>query len=493
MEAHPVPDTLTEATRLGALLRDLAPATTEREALNRITAFEELKATLAAAQAREAVAFEHLRIDRDALNRVPVARRGVRAGDEIGFAKKTSPGSGRKFLTTARALADLPHTFAALQIGVISESKARIVADETTDLTPADRRRVDHRLRSSLGGAGIKSLRHEARALAAEISADDAAQRAARATANRRVTMTPLANGMGRVSATIPLVQAVAAYEGLKAAADSITAQGDADGRRHGQVMADVFVERVTGQDTAEAVPAEVLLVVEAESLLAAGSVPAWLPGHGSLPAKTARNYIGATKGRVFLRRLFATPHEGQLVGMESRGREFTGLLRRMIVLRDDVCRTPWCDAPIRHADHVDPVAAGGETTWENSSGLCASCNYAKEHPGWRHELDGDDLIVHTPAGKRYRTGPRPVVPRMRTRRRPSTAPAGEKDWKQSLSGFLQPPTPPPQSSQAPQAVPAAPTPAAPPPQSVENSPRPSPDVSRLEEMLELRLITRSG
>ncbi|MGO2153695.1 MAG: HNH endonuclease, partial [Brevibacterium aurantiacum] len=86
------------------------------------------------------------------------------------------------------------------------------------------------------------------------------------------------------------------------------------------------------------------------------------------------------------------------------------GLLRRMVVFRDDVCRTPWCDAPIKHADHVTPVAEGGETEWSNASGLCAACNYAKEHPGWKHKATADDLTVSTPTGEEFETATPPFV-----------------------------------------------------------------------------------
>ncbi|WP_235344953.1 HNH endonuclease [Brevibacterium sp. UCMA 11754] len=79
---------------------------------------------------------------------------------------------------------------------------------------------------------------------------------------------------------------------------------------------------------------------------------------------------------------MFTQVTDGQLVGMESRSRSFTGLLRQMVVYRDDVCRTPWCDARIKHADHAEGYASGGATSWENGSGLCAACNYAKEHRG---------------------------------------------------------------------------------------------------------------
>ena len=53
-----------------------------------------------------------------------------------------------------------------------------------------------------------------------------------------------------------------------------------------------------------------------------------------------------------------------------------------MLVLRDDVCTTPWCDAPIAHADHPQPVRDSGPTDWRNGSGKCARCNHVKEAPG---------------------------------------------------------------------------------------------------------------
>ena len=68
---------------------------------------------------------------------------------------------------------------------------------------------------------------------------------------------------------------------------------------------------------------------------------------------------------------------------MDSRRRVFDGQLRRFLTLRDQSCRSPWCDAPIRHADHVVPDRAGGPTSAPNGQGLCAACNHAKEAPGW--------------------------------------------------------------------------------------------------------------
>lgn len=450
-------DLIAEIDRFASMLRGEKPAVTEVETLARITAFERLKATVVSAQSAEAVAFEALRTRRDALNQVPARDCGIRSAEEIALAKKVSPGSGRKFLSTSRAIVhEMPNTFKALASGEISEDKARVMADETATLPSADRRKVDTRMKMSLGPAGLRSLRTEARALAEEMNAEAAADRAKKATANRRVTMTALDDGMGRISAIIPIQQAVAVYEGLRGAAESVSAAGGAEGRRNNQLMADIFVERLTGQSSAAAVPTEVHLVVEAETLLSDGMVPAWLPGFGPLPARTARNFVAANEAEVFIRRMFTRATDGQLVGMESRGRSFTGQLRQMVVYRDDVCRTPWCDARIRHADHADGFASGGATSWENGSGLCAACNYAKEHPGWKHEATAEGLKVTTPSGREYEDPTPAFVRRMKYPRAAPAAPEAaapaaaegdstarssprENDWRLKFSGLLEP------------------------------------------------------
>lgn len=454
MDTEPVPnpmedtDTLTEITRFGDFLREIETGGSEAETLARITALEELKATVVAAQSREAVAFEQLRIERDRLNRVPTRDCGKRAGNEVGLAKKVSPRSGQKFLSTARSIViGMPQTFEALSTGAISEDKARIMAEETAVLDARDRRGVDIRMNRSLEPSGLRSLRAEVRAITAEMDAEAVAQRAAKAVSNRRVSLTAIADGMGRISAIVPLPQAIAAFESLRAGAESVVAGGASDGRNRQQVLADTFVERVSGQASAAAVPAEIHLLVEAESVFSDGRVPAWLPGFGPLPAKTAREFIAANKAKMFLSRIFTSPKDGQLVAMDARKRDFSGRLRNMIVFRDDVCRTPWCDAPIRHADHADPVAAGGETTWDNGSGLCAACNYAKEHPGWRHEATADGLRVTTPSGRTYEVGTAALVRRMRFPRSAArggsgTSPPDEGDWQLLCSRLLEPQRP---------------------------------------------------
>ncbi|MDP3891780.1 HNH endonuclease, partial [Nocardioides sp.] len=77
-------------------------------------------------------------------------------------------------------------------------------------------------------------------------------------------------------------------------------------------------------------------------------------------------------------------PETGGLIAMDSRARAFPTLLATFLRLRDQgICRTPWCDAPARHTDHVQPVDEGGPTSAINGQGLCEACNHAKQAPGW--------------------------------------------------------------------------------------------------------------
>ncbi len=132
--------------------------------------------------------------------------------------------------------------------------------------------------------------------------------------------------------------------------------------------------------------------------------------GFGPIPAALARRLVRAEAGaQVWVRRLYRRPDTGALVGMDATRRRFAGGLRRFLVLRDRDCRTPWCDAPIRHADHVVPVEHGGATSADNGQGLCQGCNHAKQAPGWHAQPvpdthGGHQIQTTTPTGHHYRS-----------------------------------------------------------------------------------------
>jgi hypothetical protein len=163
-------------------------------------------------------------------------------------------------------------------------------------------------------------------------------------------------------------------------------------------------------------------LVMTDRALLQGDAEPAFVPGYGTVPAAWARDLVRAATtgpadggGRVkaWLRRLFTAPTTGELITMDARTRLFPRNLAKFVDLRDQTCRTPWCDAPIAHRDHPWSWAGGGPTTAGNSQGLCEACNQAKEAPGWRAREVPDQLRhtveTVTPTGHRYRsTAPPP-------------------------------------------------------------------------------------
>ena len=144
-------------------------------------------------------------------------------------------------------------------------------------------------------------------------------------------------------------------------------------------------------------------------TLLAGDDEPAHLVGYGTVPAGWARDLVRDDDAHVWLRRLYTHPGSGDLLAADSVSRVFSGGLREVLVARDLWCRTPWCDAPIRHADHVRARASGGRTSRDNGQGLCERCNYAKQAPGWRARSSGPPDERHTvrlstPTGHDYRS-----------------------------------------------------------------------------------------
>jgi hypothetical protein len=107
------------------------------------------------------------------------------------------------------------------------------------------------------------------------------------------------------------------------------------------------------------------------------------------------------------------TRRVGSLVAMESRSRRLPRGLATFIGLRDQTCRTPYCDAPIRHRDHAQPRGRGGPTSAKNGLGMCEHCDYEKESPGWQ-VATADENGVHTaefvtPTGAHHRSTAPPL------------------------------------------------------------------------------------
>jgi hypothetical protein len=395
------------------------PDAGEAALIERIAELERLKAAAAAGQARATAAFAAARRAREEAAGMPAARRGRGVTGEIALARRDSPARGNRHLGFANALVhEMPHTLAALERGLLSEWRATLIVRESACLAVEDRRALDAELCAEvagLDGVGDGWLAAQAKAIAYRLDPHAVVERAAHADTERTVTLRPAPDTMTYLSALLPVAQGVSVYAALRRAADTTL-----DGRSRGQVMADTLVERITGRPAQTATPVAVNLVLSDQTLLGGDTTAATLTGYGPIPAAVARHLVAAAvadpNSRATLRRLYARPNTGALVAMESRSRLFPKGLAKFLDLRDHRCRTPYCDAPIRHHDHATPHARGGATTAHNGLGTCAACNYTKEAPGWQVATGTDQADRHTadyttPTGAHHRSTAPPVVP----------------------------------------------------------------------------------
>jgi hypothetical protein len=393
------------------------PDAGEAALIARLRELETLKAVAAAGQARAAALLVEKRRAAEAAAGVPARRRGQGLAAEIALARRDSPNCGNRHLGFALALTrEMPCTLAALECGVLTEWRATVIVRESACLSLEDRRRLDAELcgdAARLDGWGNARVEAEAKKIAYRLDAQAVVDRAAKAAEDRTVTTRPAPDCMARVSVLLPVAQAVGVYAALKRQADTTC-----DGRTRGQIMADTLVERVTGRPAQAPEPVAVNLVISDETLLGGSDVPAHVQGYGPIPAAVARRLVAEAlanpETRATLRRLYRHPSSGALVAMESRARCFPKGLATFIDLRDQTCRTPYCDAPIRHHDHAHPHHHGGKTSARNGLGACEACNYTKQAPGWQVNTATDDTATHTaqyttPTGATYHsTAPPP-------------------------------------------------------------------------------------
>ncbi|CCI53898.1 HNH endonuclease [Nostocoides jenkinsii] len=454
-----------EAGVVGAAGLEGSPA----DLIDLIGGLERLKGAIAATQARATAAFAR-EVVRDAFARRASARKARSAiAPQIALARRCSPATADRYLALARALPGMPHTQAALTEGVIDERAAGAIVRETSVLTPELRARVDELIAPRLATSSLKQLAGAAARHAAELDPAAVVAKHERALSERGAWTRPAPDGMAYLSIFGPLTGIVGAYASLLRHATAVVAghcETDSeesladplDGRTHAQVMSDTAIRWLSGVTPGQAVPVALNLVMPAEALFATDDAttvqpsvrpprsretPARIPGHGILPAALARRLLlhgceapdtakykpperdssppgsppGGTRlaepAQVFLTRVFASPDGRDLLALDATARLFPPKLRAALIVRDDRCRTPYCDASIRHADHIQSANSGGPTSLSNGQGLCVRCNYTKELEGFstrvldEHHVPGAGPNTHvtevtTPTGHLY-------------------------------------------------------------------------------------------
>jgi len=395
--------------RLDEMLTELAEAvaddtaTTDAARIDRIGRLEKLRAVTAALQAAESVRFAQSQVAEQFAADVHPEAIGRGIAEQIGLACRLSPVVAARRLNTARAWwFELPDTYTQLTAGELSERGAETIVCETRHLDAEKRRHVDEKvLAAGITKLGFKAATLCVRKAAYEADRQGYLQRGRTERKHRRVGVRPAPDTMALLTGYLPVEQGVACYAALQQHADTVVATGD--GRTRDQIMADTLVERITGQTTPADVNIELQLLMPLDSLIDPDNQKAAvIPGYGLLPAELAREILASSRGRKWWRRLFTAPSStstssGPIVGGDPTRRHFDGWLGQLIQLRDQTCRDPYCDAPIRHIDHIIRYADGGPTILENGRGACERGNHVREMPGWHINIINAGLLGHHP------------------------------------------------------------------------------------------------
>lgn len=410
---------------------------------------ERVSAASTAVQMRAETQLWDVRVHQQREAGTPPAQVGRGVPDEIAHLRRISPArAGNQVALHRVVVQSLPRTLSLLEHGEISPWAAEEVAKATLVLTDADRARVDEDIAAQLPEVSPRRAGVLARARAAELDQEAALRRHQREVASRHVSIRPMSDALVQISAVLPSAEGVAVYAALDAAASAARSQG-VEGTR-GQHMADALFRRVTGVERVEQIDVEIQLLMTDSALLGGGADTAWIDGQ-PVPGAVARHLalaadgdgdsggsrggergalgaggsddsavpLAVAHGRRFIRRLYTDPLSMQLREADARRRCFTGADRRFLEIAHQRCLMPFCEAKIRHIDHVQGYASGGLTTRANGAGLCEHCNYLLEQPGWSSrwvEVPGDDhgpprrvLEVTTPTGRTARSEPPPL------------------------------------------------------------------------------------
>ena len=428
---------------------DAALAGRYREVVGMI---HELRSAMDALEARAVTAFaDSLTLEKQAEARahaaheegeVPPTRKLLReaaseASREVSMLIRKSPASAAHSLASQRRLvSDMPEMLTALASAKVTSTVAHATSRSFAPLSPQQRLEADRELAGrlpSLDGAGAQTWDDTTAAVIAAADPGGQERRHQQARRERHVTVRRGQHGMATVTAHVSALNAALIRKRLSHEAERLRAAGDRRG--HQAIQADSFVHTLIGrEDGMEPTTLDIGVIITDRALFHPRNGDlARIEGYGSVPAEAVREELrgvfrslladGAEDAmgpdgpalRATLRRMYSHPRAGELVGVESRARAFPAALARFILWRDQTCRGPYCDAPIRQTDHILPHAAGGQTCLDNGQGLCAHCNDKEQQTRSVRRVgnpaaDGHLVEWTSRAGTRRTTRPRALT-----------------------------------------------------------------------------------
>ncbi|RCS71641.1 HNH endonuclease [Brachybacterium alimentarium] len=340
-------------------------------------------------------------------------RADARSRRDVSHMTRRSPSAaGRTVASARRLVTSMPHLLTAMATGKAAAASIYAAADAAAVLDAAQRSQVDDALHArlpDLDGSGTRRWRQAVALAVHGLDPEGETVRHRRSRTQRHVTFTPASHGMATISAYMPAIDARLMHKRISLEAERRQAGGEKG--PHGALMADILRDAVLTRDasggSAPLVTMDLGVIITDRALFHPGSGDvAHLEGYGPVPAEAVREQlraITATPGpsqrdtfgadgpdvRAVVRRLYTHPTTGELVSMDSRARAFPPAMGRFLTWRDTSCRGPFCNASVRHHDHITPFSRGGPTSLDNGQDLCAHCNQ-KEDDALAVERVGD-------------------------------------------------------------------------------------------------------
>ncbi|PZS02394.1 MAG: HNH endonuclease [Pseudonocardiales bacterium] len=363
--------------------------------LDRIEALERIRSLLDAEQSVALADFARRRA------RVSHADRcGADVGDEVALALRIAPRTADRRVDVAVQLTErLPATLSAMGRGRATLSKARVLLEETDQLSAADAAAVESAVIEGAADMTPGQLRRRAARAAIRIDAEAAARRRKQAETGRAVWVEPDACGMATLGASLCAADAVGIYELLDRSARAARTAGDQ--RTLDQLRADLLVQAIGGGVVRASRPL-VQIVLPADAVTDDAAPPAELVGYGPIDHDLAREIVATGAWQ----RLLTDPATGTITDVGRTRYRPPAALADLVRARGRACAFPTCQQPAARCDldHRRPWSAGGATNAQNLWPLCGRHHSVKDgSAGWSCALRRDGAITWTtPVGRVY-------------------------------------------------------------------------------------------
>ena len=341
-------------------------------------------------------------------------------------------------------------TLKGLAEGQLSYGHVQLLMEQSQNIPPAELPVFEADLLAAAVGQTRAQFGCRARRLRERRYPETIAKRHLSAFERRRVVLDQERDGMSCLMAYLPAAQSQQIFTALGTAARG--ERSDGDPRTTDQLRADILADLLTGgfaaaggssgerftsaergtpaeqdvpdgatADQAGLAPqgardrngvlprAEIMVLINAETLFGADEQPAELHGYGPISAEAARRLA---RQAVHWTGLARNPLTGEILGV-GRRRKVPAGLHRWLRARDGTCRFPGCrvNAANSEVDHTKPWSHGGTTDHGNLAHLCPRHHRFKTLGFWKAAQPQPGVMEWTsPTGRVYRTEPHLVL-----------------------------------------------------------------------------------